>query len=86
MTKVMKAKCTIQLQYNNTHIYIYICFKVVPEVTQLLALGHAAIDDAVSDVTGVSELVALNLDLHGQLSGRREDQGNGSVTGAKELL
>ena len=56
------------------------------EVTDLLTLGDTSVDGGVPDPGRLSKLGALGLDLDGQLSSRREDQDDGSVTGSEQGL
>lgn len=49
------------------------------DVCHLYPLGHAAVDASVFDVARAAELVALLLDLYGQLSCGGHDENDGSV-------
>ena len=57
-----------------------------PEVVDLGPLGDAAVDDGVLDLGGGPELVALLLDLDGELAGGGKDQDDGSVSRLKVRL
>jgi hypothetical protein len=46
---------------------------LLPEVIDLGVLGHSTVQHSVLDLAGCAELVAFLLNLHRQLSGRRDD-------------
>jgi hypothetical protein len=56
------------------------------EVTDLSSLGNSSVNASVPDPRGGSELGALLLDLDGELTGRSEDEDDGSVSGGEEGL
>jgi hypothetical protein len=56
------------------------------EVTDLLTLGYTTVDCGVPDPGGLAEPGALGLDLDGELTGRSEDEDDGSVSWSEERL
>ena len=56
------------------------------EIPDLSSLGNSSVDGGVSDSRRLSELGALGLSLDGKLSGRSEDEDDGSVSGGEERL
>lgn len=56
------------------------------EVANLSSLGHTAVDASVADTRGRAEFGAFLLNLDGELTSGRENEGDRAVTGSEERL
>lgn len=61
-------------------------FDTTSEVADLLSLGNTSIHTGVSDAGRLSEFADFLLNLDGQLTGRSEDENDGSVTRSEKGL